>query len=355
MTGHPTPDGGAAGLRLVELAATLVRSWRTLVLAPVIAGLVTAGLSLLLPVWFTATVAFVPDRQSLASVPAGLAGLASQFGVTLGDEPSESPRFYGAVARSRRVMTEILMTRFPAPGEGADSARLLDLLDVRGRTRADSVYRGLLALTARITILIDDQTGIARLSVRDRDPRLAAEVAGAFVHALNDFNATTRRSRARAKREFAEVRLAQATGELRQAEDSLQAFHERNYRWEQSPALTAQEARLERDVQIKQELYLTLQREHEEARLQEVNDTPVITVVDPAVPPEMKSRPRRRLLVIFAAVAAGLAAIGWAFVADYLRKLQAAGDPDYAAIRVEWQRVAGRMTAALPRPRHRDG
>src|SRR5205823_6630604 len=131
-------------------------------------------------------------------------------------------------------------------------------------------------------------------------PVLAAAVANRFVAYLNDFNTKSRQSQARERRKFIEQRLADGEGELRTAEESLRTFYERNRSWQQSPQLVFEEGRLRRQVEIRQEVYLTLRREYETARIEEVNDTPVITVIDRAVPPREKARPQRKLLVVLA-------------------------------------------------------
>jgi uncharacterized protein involved in exopolysaccharide biosynthesis len=48
-------------------------------------------------------------------------------------------------------------------------------------------------------------------------------------------------------------------------------------------------------VQVKQEVYLTLAKAYEEARIAEVRDIPVLTVIDSAVAPVRRSFPRRKL------------------------------------------------------------
>jgi hypothetical protein len=64
--------------------------------------------------------------------------------------------------------------------------------------------------------------------------------------------------------------------------------------------LIVEEGRLRRQVEVANEIYLTLRREFESARIDEVNDTPVITVVDAAVPPRLRSWPRRTLMMAVA-------------------------------------------------------
>jgi uncharacterized protein involved in exopolysaccharide biosynthesis len=63
-----------------------------------------------------------------------------------------------------------------------------------------------------------------------------------------------------------------------------------------------------------QELYTSIAREYELARLAEVNDTPVITVLDAATVPMRRSAPRRTLLVLIAGMLAGVLALGIAIV-----------------------------------------
>jgi uncharacterized protein involved in exopolysaccharide biosynthesis len=141
---------------------------------------------------------------------------------------------------------------------------------------------------------------------------------------LNEFNAETRQSQGRARRQFVERRIAEAGGDLRAAEAQLRSFHERNRSWQESPTLTSQEGQLRRQVDIRQEVYLTLSREYETAKIEEVNDTPVITVVDPPVVPRERSKPKPLRLALLGFVLGGMVAVTWVFVADYLDQLPAA-------------------------------
>ena len=60
------------------------------------------------------------------------------------------------------------------------------------------------------------------------------------------------------------------------------------------PELNFQQERLQRQVQLQQQLYTTLSQSFEQAKIEEVRDTPVITVVEP---PEAPVRPDPRGLV----------------------------------------------------------
>jgi uncharacterized protein involved in exopolysaccharide biosynthesis len=55
---------------------------------------------------------------------------------------------------------------------------------------------------------------------------------------------------------------------------------------------------LRRQVEVEQEVYLGVRRELEGSRLDEVNDVPMITVVDSAVAPTYRYWPKRTVMTI---------------------------------------------------------
>lgn len=331
---------------LLELANVLLRHWRTVIAWPVALVLVTAVASLVVRPIYTATTAFVPEKAAGPRF-SGLAELAGQLGVTLGGgDAGSSPRFYADLIRSPRLMEQVLRGRYPDPRPAAapgDSADLLTILQVRGGTLPDSLQNGSERLGKRISIRVDNATGIVRLSIDSPYPVVAAEVANRFIHHLNEFNANTRQTQARQRRRFGEERVQEAQRELRQAEDELAAFYERNRSWQRAPQLMSQESRLRREVDLRQEVYATLQREYEIARIDEVNDAPVVTVIHEATPPRKRSWPRRSVMVA-AALAVGLVmGVFAAFVRDYGDRQRQQHNRDY----VEFRELLSRIRAEL--------
>jgi uncharacterized protein involved in exopolysaccharide biosynthesis len=82
------------------------------------------------------------------------------------------------------------------------------------------------------------------------------------------------------------------------------------------PELAYKLADLTREVMVLEKVRAYLSSQLEEARIQEAKDLEIIHVLDHAVPPIKKSRPRRSLIVIVTTGLAFLASIGLAFVAD---------------------------------------
>jgi len=90
----------------------------------------------------------------------------------------------------------------------------------------------------------------------------------------------TRQSQAAAERGFTEERMAEAQEELRAAENELQRFLQNNRQFQNSPELVFQHDRLQRRVAMRQQVYTSLVQSYEQARIDEVPNTPVITVVE---------------------------------------------------------------------------
>jgi len=224
---------------------------------------------------------------------------------------------------SREILDQLLLARFEdVRGERppADSVALLTLLRIGGRNTADSLENGARKLSSLLSVGVNAQTGIVRVSVKSPKPELAAAVANRLVSLLNDFNTKTRQSQARERRKFAEQRVAAGEQDLWSAEDALKAFYQGNRSWQQAPQLVFEEGRLRRQVELRQELYVTLRRQLETARIEEVNDTPVITVIEAAVVPQRKSSPRRSLWGALAVVVGAMVAIVWASGAGYIER-----------------------------------
>jgi tyrosine-protein kinase Etk/Wzc len=110
---------------------------------------------------------------------------------------------------------------------------------------------------------------------------VSLELAERLVKGVNQFNLETRKSQAAAERQFVEAQAAAAEVALREAEDRLQNFLQRNRETGGSPQLVFERDRLQRDVNLRQQLYSTLLQSREEAKIREVRDTPVITVIEP--------------------------------------------------------------------------
>jgi uncharacterized protein involved in exopolysaccharide biosynthesis len=81
------------------------------------------------------------------------------------------------------------------------------------------------------------------------------------------------------------------------------------------PDVALQYLRLRRAVEVQTTVYTMLVNEYERSRIEEARDTPVVQVLDHARKPNLRSRPKRKLLVIVG----GLLGLGWSAVVALFR------------------------------------
>ncbi len=87
------------------------------------------------------------------------------------------------------------------------------------------------------------------------------------------------------------------------------------------PDLTVRYARLMRDFKVQEALYEVLTREYEVARVNEARDSSTIQVLDEAVPPDQKSKPRRGLIVLLGTFAFGFGGILLSYFLEWAKKM----------------------------------
>ncbi len=349
----PAALGSQRDLSALGVIAVLVHRWRPLLLAPLVLAFITGLATFLLRPIYTATVAFVPEEQKGISLPAALGGLAGQLGLQLpGVGAERSPQFYAVLAQSREVMDTLLLGRYPATHAPryvtvrGDSLVLLDLIvPKRELPLAERLYRARRKLRGELTTSVDIETSIVRARVGMPSPTLAADVATKLFRELEAFNLDKRQVTARARRQFVEQRVEEAGNALERAEAALRAFLQRNRRYEGSPELNFEHQRLDRAVQLRQDLYLSLARELETSRIGEVNDTPTLTLLEAAQPPVRKSKPRRVLLAAAAMLVGFAGALLWVGWTEYRARMARAGSEDLAALQAAMRRARGQARA----------
>jgi tyrosine-protein kinase Etk/Wzc len=89
-----------------------------------------------------------------------------------------------------------------------------------------------------------------------------------------------------------------------------------------------------RDVKYYQMLYELLAKQYEVARLDEANNPSIIQVLDSAVVPEKKAKPKRSLIVLFSTIFGFVLGAGAAFILEAKRKTMAS--PESAS---RWQEL----------------
>ena len=288
-----------------EIVVAARARWRFVFGAAFAASMITAIVVLILPPRYTAVTRFMADAPSKPGLEGAIGGLAGSGGLggiaalLGGGGSAQSPMYYAAILRSRTLLKSVVEDKYP-PAGSSDSANLLVAWAVKGKSDELRLDNGLRKLLKRSNVSVDRVAGMVIVSVEDESPALAAEVANRLVLHVDRFNQERRRTRANRQRVFVEGRAKETLAALAESEDALRNFEDGNRSWRTAASLSLAHDRLDRQVQVNREVYLTLRRELETSRIDEVNDTPVLTVVDAAEPPVRKSYPQRTMSVLLA-------------------------------------------------------
>ncbi len=167
------------------------------------------------------------------------------------------------------------------------------------------------------------------IKVEYSDPQLAAEIANGFVDSLTYYWNKMNYTEAKKKREYIESQLPRVEADLKTAEEKYKRFTrlapQRSAGANSSllgMALPAQSqgielTRLQRELDIQNNVYTMLRREYEQVKLDESKEMPPFSVVDRASKPEFRSRPRIKLNLLVGLTVGLFAGTFLAFFQEY--------------------------------------
>lgn len=313
-------------ISLFSIAATVVRHrWR--VVRWMIVGATIAALSVASrPTLYVSTASFIPKGAEVSR--SGLSSLAGQFGISVpASSSSLNPDFYGELLKSRAVLDQLVADTLLDPERAGQRITLGRLFGLDDRTRAGR-ERILERLDGMVTVSVDKITGVVNLSVASQWPNVSAVIASALISAVNDFNARLSQGQAAAERRFLEIRMRAAGDDLRGSEDRLERFLRENRQYTGSPDLVFAHDRLQRDVDLQQQVFSSLMQSYQDARIRELREMPVATIIDsPMVPTRPAPRGRASRLAIGTLLGA-FVGIVLVLITEAVRRGRRAGDPE---------------------------
>lgn len=283
---------------VLSLVNTALRN-RWLILALALLGGFYAGYTALqLPKLFTTQAQFMPKG---ARGQSQFQGIAQQFGIAMGDaDPSQSAQFYTDLFDSRPLLQAVADREYRVRTDsGVVTGTLAQIYHIRDRNPEVVKTSVAKTLHGQLKASPSFRTGVITLTVKSKYPELSVQIARNLLDQVNLFNLNRRQEQAGAERTFIEKQMGDALGELSRAEDNLQAFLTENRDFKQSPNLALEFDRLNRAVTFRQQMYNTLAVGYEQAKIEEVRNLPVITVLEPPeMPIQAESRRGKRKVVL---------------------------------------------------------
>lgn len=351
---------------LGDILRPLLPRWKLILALTLAGGALGYGGSFLITPVFTARVSFFPPQQqssassALASLGA-LSGLVGAAGLNVSSSSGQQVALLESVTIKDRIIK-----RF----------------DLQQLYEAKYVVDARNALEGQLRVAVGKKDSLITVEVDDHSPQRAAQMANAFVEELKGLAGTMAMTEAQKRRVFFEQQLAENRERLKKAQLALQktGFNAGAVKSEPKAAveayarvkaelsaaevklgamrstladnatevrqlqatiggLRAQLSRLEtsdnasaggadyigalRDFKYEEALFEIFSRQYEMAKLDEAREGALYQVVDAASPPERRSKPKRSVITLIAAVLSGIAICTWLLVSSFRRR-----DPD---------------------------
>jgi tyrosine-protein kinase Etk/Wzc len=377
-------------INLLDLLQVVLDNLRLLVFGPLLAGLVALGVTFAVAPTFTATTKFMPPQQQQSAAASMLAGLGALGGLAGAATGLKNPNDQFVAFLKSESIANALIDRFNL------MARFESYYKVDAREQLSNLSQISSAKDGLITVTFDD-----------KDPVFAAQVANAYVTELGKMLNRLALTEAQNRRQFFEKQLIETKENLTLAEANLRksginitalksnpqaaitAVAElqaqivaqevklssmRGYLTESAPdfkqaqtelsALRKQFSKLEkssagsidvnnsdadyvaryRDVKYHETLFELFSKQFELAKVDESREGNAIQVVDIALAPERKSKPKKALIAVLSTLAAGMLLLLFVFVRSAMRG--AAQTPEtaekFSSLGRAWRKALGR-------------
>ncbi|MBN2604085.1 MAG: hypothetical protein JXA91_08145 [Candidatus Thermoplasmatota archaeon] len=229
--------------------------------------------------------------------------LAAMAGISIGGNQNTDPSGYlDQVIQDENFLKKIINKKWHFKG---DSVLLDEIWKINPDTNSidweyryykrklDKIRKGKL-----IKITQDMKNGVLTLSTLFVEPQLSYDINMFTIQLLADYIRNQIRFQAKEKRLFIQDRLKEVKSELENAENAYAIFQESNI-FVSSAKLELESVRLQRQVTINQGIYLELQKQYEQARIDEENDQTLLDVIkNPEIPIDREKPKRGKIIVI---------------------------------------------------------
>lgn len=270
----------ALDVSVLSVLVVLLRHRWLIISMTILFFVIFAGANYVPEKTYTSSVMFSPRARPAAT---GASSLLAQFG--LGSAPYTERDHLPDLVKSREVLGAVGDYRYEFRTDtGIVRGTIPEIFGIRGREPDVMRYWGYVILNSRVRITTPG-TYLIKVFVESPYRALAPMIASRLAVELNRANLESRKRGASLEREFVQAQLLEAGTRLRLAEDDLQRFETANRSFAATSFLAFEWDRLKRQVSMRQNLYTSLATALDNARIEEVRDLPVLTVVErPEIP-----------------------------------------------------------------------
>lgn len=300
-------------LSIIDIISVIWRARKFIVISSVISISIGIMYILFATKMYIGKITLYPAQQGQTSPMAAISRQIGIVGASVGDANYNIPD----VVKSRTLSEQIVAHEWQI--EGYDKKiDLVDYFDKLNKVRrpewvqtkqdedkwhqiklysySESIARD------RISVSANAKTGLVSISVKMEDPILAKDIANFISVFVSNWVNKTQIESIRKNLEFIYERSTVLGTELQEAENELKKFRETNRNILNSPDLQLELQRLQRQVTIKQEVYLTMIKQREINQIDENKSVDVIRILDKAIEKRNPVVPNKKNIIIFSFV-----------------------------------------------------
>ena len=371
LTGTTQMNAENQGGNSLDKLIVLAKRKKLIIFVPLLFGVLAAAGSFLIPDSFKATTKILPPQQAQSGAAAILSQLGGVAGAAAGAAGIKNPNdLYIGMLKSRTI-ADNLIQRFNLKEDYDEKTMEKTRLELEQNTTITSGKDGLLTIevadhgrekVAQIAnayadellkltkVIAVTEAGQRRLFferqltlTKENLAHAEAELKSSFgTHGVISVDSESRSivetvARLRATIAAKEIQLGamrafvtESNQDYRRLREEISSARAELARLENgAPSLQVKDGqyangleniKVLREVKYQQMLYELLSKQYEVARLDEAKDSSIIQVLDKAIVPERKFKPKRAILVLLFMFMGFLSAIAWAFIADSLAR-----------------------------------
>jgi len=263
------------------------------------------------------------SSSSKSSSSSRAVGLAAQFGVLIpGGGQSETNWIYPEIIKSRKLAKKLLALKFKID-KNTSEKKLINIL-VPQKIQNQRPFHIIEEIASRklrnmIEVSKNIKSGIYTLRITTRVPSFSYQLNNALILELDNLQKSYNKSETMKARLFIEERIIEIKKELNQAEEKLKNFITRNRRMDNSPLLTLEKDRLDREVILLNGIFTTLKQQLETTKIEEVKDSRYISIIDPPSIPIEASGPSKVFLVVISTILSFIFISLYVLFVDYIK------------------------------------
>ena len=305
-------------INLMNLLLVIAKHNRFIIKLTAGAAILSVVYALLQPNIYTGKTVVQMPQQNSSSASMMLGQLGGLAGGAMGIKNPTDP--YVGILKSR-TLADGLILRF----------KLQELY------KAKTMEPARVAL-ANNTVITAGKDGFITIEYSDKDPKLAAEIANAYVEEFLRVNTRLDADNALDRRRFYEKQLGDVREDLNRAELEMKSFQEKNRVFRLGggggdsggggggmvlgatggiPTAELAFIRIAREVKFQEAMLGMMVQQVAAAKVDAAKNSSSIQVLDQALVPEKKSKPKRALIVLLATILAFFVGIIWAFVKEF--------------------------------------